>query len=79
MGMRRKEPAMTTTTKDVSAGRRIGFGILGLVQFALAGLAFWDLSHRPAAQVRGPKPIWIPVILVNWIGPLAYFYVHRNR
>jgi hypothetical protein len=70
---------MTTTTKDVSASRRIGFGILGLVQFVLAGLAFWDLAHRPAAQVRGPKPIWIPVILINWIGPLAYFYVHRNR
>jgi hypothetical protein len=47
---------MTATTKDVSASRRIRFGILGLVQFALAGLAFWDLSHRPAAQVRGPKP-----------------------
>ena len=54
-------------------------GIFGIVQFALAFLAFWDLAHRPAGQVRGPKPMWIPVILVNWFGPLAYFYVHRNR
>ena len=51
----------------------------GVVQLALAFLAFWDLTHRPADQVRGPKPAWIPVILINWIGPLAYFYVHRNR
>ena len=70
---------MRATSKDVSAGGRVGVGILGLVQFALAGLALWDLSHRSAAQVRGPKPMWVPVILINWIGPIAYFYVHRDR
>ncbi len=70
---------MTTSTTDVSPARRAAFGVLGLVQVAFAFLAFWDLAHRPGAQVRGPKPAWIPVILINWIGPLSYFYVHRNR
>lgn len=70
---------MTRTNTDVSPAVRVGLGLLGIVQFALAGLAFWDLSHRRADEVKGPKPIWIPVILINWIGPLAYFFVHRNR
>jgi hypothetical protein len=70
---------MTPPTKDVSAGQRVALGVVGLVQVALAFLAFWDLAQRPASQVRGPKPVWIPVILVNWVGPLTYFYVHRRR
>lgn len=70
---------MTHSEKEVAPARRVVFGIFGIVQIALAFLAFWDLAHRPAEQVRGPKPAWIPVILINWIGPLAYFYVHRTR
>ena len=70
---------MTHTSKDIAPGQRVVSGLFGVVQLALAFLAFWDLAHRPADQVRGPKPAWIPVILINWIGPLAYFYVHRNR
>ena len=70
---------MTHTSKDIAPGRQVVSGLFGVVQLALAFLAFWDLTHRPATQVRGPKPAWIPVILINWIGPLAYFYVHRNR
>lgn len=64
---------------EVSPARRVVFGLLGVVQVAFAFLAFWDLAHRPAGQVRGPKPVWIPVILINWLGPLAYFYAHRHR
>ena len=70
---------MTHTSKDIAPGRRVVTSLFAVVQLALAFLAFWDLTHRPADQVRGPKPAWIPVILINWIGPLAYFYVHRNR
>ena len=70
---------MTHTSKDIAPGQRVFSGLFGVVQLALAFLAFWDLTHRPATQVRGPKPAWIPVILINWIGPLAYFYVHRHR
>jgi hypothetical protein len=70
---------MTASKKDIAPGRQVVAGLFGVVQLALAFLAFWDLAHRPATQVRGPKPAWIPVILINGIGPLAYFYVHRNR
>jgi hypothetical protein len=70
---------MRETKQDVEPARRVALGLVGIVQAALAFLAFWDLARRPAAQVRGPKPVWIPVILINWIGPLTYFYVHRTR
>ncbi|QEW03607.1 PLDc N-terminal domain-containing protein [Microbacterium lushaniae] len=61
------------TAVRLSAGARVGIAIAGVVQVAFAFLAFWDLAFRDADEVRGPKPAWIPVILVNWIGPLAYF------
>jgi hypothetical protein len=70
---------MTHQKKELNPGGRAVFAVVGMVQAALAFLAFWDLAHRPANQVRGPKPVWVPVILINWIGPLSYFYVHRHR
>lgn len=57
----------------ISIPKRIGLIFLGLVQVTLALFAFLDLWARPAEDVRGKKPFWIPVILVNWVGPLAYF------
>lgn len=65
--------------KKASAPARIALGIVGLVQVAVAFLAFWDLAHRPDREVRGPKPVWIPAILVNWIGPAAYFLFGIRR
>ena len=47
--------------------------------FAFAFLAFWDLAHRDRDEVRGPKPAWIPAILVNWIGPASYFLFGIRR
>ncbi len=70
---------MTTQKNEVSSGAKFGFGILGLVQVAFAFLAFWDLAHRDADEVRGPKPVWIPAILVNWIGPASYFLFGIRR
>ena len=70
---------MTNFKRDIAPGGRAALGILGLIQAAYAFLAFWDLSHRPAKQVHGPKLVWSAVIFINWIGPTAYFYVHRPR
>ncbi|WP_240638587.1 PLDc N-terminal domain-containing protein [Microbacterium sp. ABRD28] len=67
--------AATTVAPTV----RVTLGLLGIVQAAFAFLAFWDLAHRDSRQVTGPKPVWIPVILVNWIGPAAYFLFGIKR
>jgi hypothetical protein len=63
---------MTDAAPRTTAAR-LGLGLVALVQIALAVFAFIDLGRRPAEGVRGPKPAWIPVILVNWIGPAVYF------
>lgn len=58
---------------------RIALGLLGVGQVSFAFLAFWDLAHRRAPEVAGPRPVWIPVILINWIGPAAYFLFGIRR
>lgn len=45
----------------------------GAIQVILAVIAWIDLVRRPAAQVRGRKPLWAAAIAVNTIGPLSYF------
>jgi hypothetical protein len=44
--------------------------------------ALTDMKRRPANQIRGPKWIWAPaVMLINSCGgaPLAYFIFGRRR
>ena len=53
--------------------------LVGILQVAFAFLAAWDLAHRPAEEVRGPKPAWIPALLINWIGPASYFLFGIKR
>ena len=64
---------------ELPAPARTGVTLLGIAQLGFAALAFVDLARRPTEAVRGPKPVWIPVILVNWIGPATYFLVGRRR
>lgn len=54
-------------------------GILGVIQFTLALLAFRDLAKRDAHEVCGRKGAWIPVVLINWIGPATYFLLGIRR
>ena len=58
---------------ELSTPAQASIVIGGVLQVVYAIAAFADLARRPAAEVRGPKALWIPVILVNWIGPAAYF------
>ena len=70
---------MTSSKKVVPASGRAGLMVVGIVQVAFAFLAFWDLAHRDEREVKGSKPVWIPVILVNWVGPAAYFLFGIKR
>ena len=58
--------------------RRVLVG-LGTVQVGLQGAALWDLRHRPARDVRGPRPLWAALSFVNFVGPITYFAVGRRR
>ena len=70
---------MTSSKKAVSVPGRVGLTVLGVIQTAFAFLAFWDLWHRDAREVKWSKPAWIPIIAVNWIGPAAYFLYGIKR
>ncbi len=57
---------------------RRGIGIAASVQIVLLISAIVDLVRRPSSQVRGgPKWAWLPVLFVNFVGPLAYFAFGR--
>lgn len=49
-----------------------------LIQLALIAFALLDLSKRDST--RGPKWVWVLVIIfVNVIGPIVYFLVGRDE
>lgn len=58
--------------EDLTDRQRTGVLTAGSVQLALAATAWADLWFRPAAQVRGRKPVWAAVIGIGWVGPLLY-------
>ena len=49
-----------------------------LLQLLLIVVALVDLVRRP--KVNGPKWVWVIIILlINFIGPIAYFLVGRRE
>ncbi|WP_396668148.1 PLDc N-terminal domain-containing protein [Microbacterium sp. R86528] len=69
---------MTNKKVRTPAGR-LGFGVLTIAQLAFAFLALWDLRMRRDRDVKGPKWMWVPAIMVNWIGPASYFLFGVKR
>jgi uncharacterized membrane protein YhaH (DUF805 family) len=54
--------------------------VFTVVKTLYALLAAWDLWVRPAEEVRGGRKWpWALLLMVDWIGPTTYFYVHRRR
>ncbi len=54
----------------------------GAADSVLKIVALIDLARRPAAEVRGPKPVWASALVaVNAAGamPIAYFVWGRRR
>jgi hypothetical protein len=69
----------TQRWSDLSSGRKTVMLTAAAVHFALAATAWTDLARRPAEAVNGPKPMWVVLIAVNFIGPLSYFVFGRKR
>ncbi|TKV60777.1 PLDc_N domain-containing protein [Nakamurella flava] len=73
---------MTTSTRkwqDMSPSRRAGLAVGTLGQLALLGAALRSLSKRSAAELNGPRALWIAVSFVNFVGPITYFVLGRRR
>ena len=44
---------------DLSGRQRAAIVAAAVVQEALAAATLWDLRHRPSAQIRGSKKLWV--------------------
>lgn len=64
--------------KELDSGRKVGIVLMSAAQLALAGAAYRDLMRRPADEIDGPKLAWGLALLVNWVGPIAYFLKGRR-
>lgn len=64
---------------DLSALRRIGVVLAGVVQLGLLVAALADIYRRPAEEIRGGKWPWVAASFVNFAGPVSYFGFGRRR
>lgn len=65
--------------KDLSRGQKVAVGVVGAVQVSLTAAAYRDLLRRPDDEINGTKLAWGIALLVNWVGPVAYFLDGRRR
>lgn len=72
MKQQKQWKALTTATKA-----RIV--LMGIVQIALLAAALWDIRRRPAAAIKGSKGLWTGLVFINFVGPLAYFFLGRKE
>jgi hypothetical protein len=72
-------PMQKKRWSDFSAQERKLIVAIGTAQVACIMASLWDLRRRPAHLVRGSKRFWTPVVLINFVGPLAYFLFGRKR
>jgi hypothetical protein len=63
---------------DLSSTAQLWIAILAAIQLVLAFSAWFDLARRPREEIAGRKSLWAVAILLNFIGPIAYFYWGRK-
>jgi hypothetical protein len=66
------------TWADLSKSQKRAVVVAGAVEVAMTLAAWRDLATRPASGVRGPKPAWALAVLVQPVGPVAYFALGRR-
>lgn len=63
---------------ELNQAQKTGIIISSIVQLTLLIAALLDLRRRPAEAIRGDKRVWLGVVFINYIGPLAYFFYGRK-
>ena len=64
---------------DLSPGQQRATVAAGIVELGIKVAALADLRRRPAEEIRGPKALWVALLFVNFVGPVAYFAFGRKR
>ena len=68
--------------RDLSPTTRRFIVITAAVEGTLKAAALFDLTRRPAAEVRGSKVCWgAAILLINSVGavPITYFAYGRRK
>ena len=65
--------------KAMTKPQKVAATIAGIIQFLLLAAAQIDITQRSEAQINGSKLFWRVVVLVNFLGPIAYFLFGRKR
>jgi hypothetical protein len=65
--------------EDLTGSQRVLVAVGGLIQLSLMLAAQVDMWRRDPAEIRGSRWIWTFVVLINFVGPLAYFIVGRHK
>lgn len=63
---------------ELSSSQQRAISVVAILEIALTVAAWRDLASRPADRVRGPRRLWALAVLVQPVGPLAYFAVGRR-
>lgn len=63
---------------ELTPSQRRAITVAGTVEVLMTVAAWRDLARRPAGAVRGPKPAWALGVLVQPVGPVAYFALGRR-
>lgn len=66
------------TWSDLTPTQKRAVVAVGAVETALTLAAWRDLASRPAGRVRGPKKAWSVAVMLQPVGPLAYFALGRR-
>jgi hypothetical protein len=69
-----------TPWRELTPRQRQGVIIRGTLQVGLLAAALNDLRRRPAAELNGPKVLWVAIACTNYlgIGPIIYFLFGRR-
>ena len=76
--MAKKRKKQKKTWAELPRPARAAIVVGGLVELAVTSFALRDLVRRPAAQIRGPKPLWGIGLFVQPIGSPLYLLVGRR-
>jgi hypothetical protein len=63
---------------DLTPGQQAAVAGAAAVEVVLTATALRDLARRPAADVRGPKALWVLACFVQPVGPVAYLTLGRS-
>ena len=64
--------------RDLSRVQRSAILAAAAAEAVTTTAALVDLTRRPAADVRGPKALWLIGFVVQPFGPVAYWAVGRR-